>query len=160
VENGRSSRSEKQEDCLAPLIVLIAGFAVFFVAGQLGVSWFHLWTHALRAALACMLVLTASAHWGKRRKDLIAMVPPQFPRADLIVTITGLLEIAAAIGLLFEPTHRIAALSLVGLFVAMFPANVRAAKQHLTIGGRSVLGVIPRGAIQLVFIAAALLCAF
>jgi uncharacterized membrane protein len=144
---------------LAPLIVLIAGFAVFFIAGQLGVPWFHLWTHALRAALACMLVLTASAHWGRRRRDLISMVPPSLPRADLIVTITGLLEIAAAIGLLIEDTHRAAASLLVVLFIAMFPANVRAARQHLTIAGRSVLGVIPRGAIQIVFLAAALLCA-
>jgi uncharacterized membrane protein len=144
---------------VAPLIVLIAGFAVFLLAGQLGAPWFHLWTHALRAALACMLLLTASAHWGKRRPDLIAMVPPQFPRADLIVTISGILEIAAACGLLFEPTHRAAALSVAVLFVAMFPANVRAAKQHLTIGGRPVLGVIPRAAIQVLFVAAALVCA-
>ena len=132
---------------------------MFFLAGQLGVPWFHLWTHALRAALACMLALTASAHWGRRRPDLIAMVPPQFPRPDLIVTVTGILEIAAACGLLFESAHRAAALSLAVLFIAIFPANVRAARQHLTIGGRSVLGVIPRGAIQVVFIAAALLCA-
>ena len=87
------------------------------------------------------------------------MVPPQLPRPDRIVTVTGILEIAAACGLLFEQTHRAAALSLGALFVAMFPANVRAARQHLTIGGRPVLGVIPRGAIQVVFIAVALLCA-
>lgn len=86
------------------------------------------------------------------------MVPPQFPKPDLIVTVTGALEIAAACGLLFEPTHRAAALSLAALFVAMFPANVRAARQHLTIAGRPVLGVIPRGAIQVLFVAAALLC--
>ena len=77
----------------------------------------------------------------------------------MIVTITGVLEIAAAIGLIFESTHRAAGLTLAVLFIAMFPANVRAATQHLTIGGQSVLGVVPRGAIQIVFIAAALLCA-
>jgi uncharacterized membrane protein len=87
------------------------------------------------------------------------MVPPQLPRADLIVTISGLLEIAAAICLLIEDTHRAAAFSLALLFVLMFPANMHAARQHLTIAGRPVLGVIPRGAIQLIFIAAALICA-
>lgn len=106
-----------------------------------------------------MMLLTASAHWGKRRQDLIAMIPTQMPRADLIVTITGILEIAAAIGLVFEPTHRAAAISLAAFFVAIFPANIRAAKQHLTIGGHPTLGVLPRGAIQILFIGAALLCA-
>jgi uncharacterized membrane protein len=142
-----------------PLFVLISAFVVFFLAGQFGLAWFHPWTHALRASLACMLLLTASAHWGKRRAELIAMVPPQLSSPGLIVTITGILEIAGAIGLLFEPTHRAAALSLAAFFVAIFPANMRAATQHLTIGGRPVLGVVPRGAIQIIFIATALLCA-
>jgi uncharacterized membrane protein len=144
---------------LLPLFVLVSAFVVFFLAGQLGLAWFHPWTHSLRAALACMLLLTASGHWGKRRADLIAMVPPQLPNPGLIITITGILEIAGAIGLLFEPTHRAAAFSLAVFFIGIFPANVRAATHHLTIGGRPVLGVVPRGAIQIVFIAAALLCA-
>jgi uncharacterized membrane protein len=144
---------------LLPLIVLLTAFAVFLLAGQLGVAWFHAWTHAVRAALACMLLLTASAHCGKRRPDLIAMVPRRFPSPGLIVTITGLLEIAGSIGLIVEATHRVAGLSLAVLFVAMFPANVRAATQKLTIGGRPVLGVVSRGVIQVIFIAAALLCA-
>jgi len=87
------------------------------------------------------------------------MVPAQFPRPDLIVTITGILEIAGAVGLILEPTHRVAVLALALLFVAMFSANVRAARERLTIGEKPVLGVLPRGAIQIVFIAEALLCA-
>jgi uncharacterized membrane protein len=144
---------------LLPLIVLVAAFVMFFLAGQIALVWFHPWTHALRAALTCMLLLTASAHWGNRRPDLIAMVPRRFAQPGWIVTITGILEIAAAIGLILEPMHRAAALSLVVLFIAMFPANVRAANRHLTIGGRPVLSVPPRAAIQIAFIAAALLCA-
>jgi uncharacterized membrane protein len=144
---------------MLPFIVLAAAFALFFLAGRLGVPWFHDPVHALRAALAYMLLLTSSAHWGKRRSDLIAMVPPRLPRPGWIVTFTGILEIAAAIGLLFEPTRRAAALSLAVFFIAIFPANVRAANQHLTIGGRPVPGVLPRGVIQIVFISAALLCA-
>jgi uncharacterized membrane protein len=144
---------------LLPFFVLISAFIAFFLAGQFGLAWFHPWTHALRASLACMLLLTASGHWGKRRADLIAMIPPQLPSPGVIITLTGIVEIAGAIGLLFERTHRAAALSLVVFFIAIFPANVRAATQHLTIGGRPVLGVVPRGAIQIIFIAVALLCA-
>ena len=144
---------------MLPLFVLISAFIVFFLAGQFGLAWFYPWMHVLRASLTCMLLLTASGHWGRRRADLIAMVPPPLPSPGLIITLTGIVEIAGAIGLLFERTHRAAALSLVVFFIAIFPANVRAATQHLTIKGRPVLGVVPRGAIQIIFIAVALLCA-
>lgn len=143
---------------MIPLIVLLMAAVLFLLAGQLGVLWFQPWTHALRGALACMLLVTSSAHWGKRRRDLIAMVPRSLPNPGLIVTITGLLEIAGAAGLILHATHRAAGLLLAVLFIAMFPANVRAATGRLTIGGRPVLGVVPRGLIQIVFIAAALLC--
>lgn len=143
---------------MTSLIVLFLVFVLLLLAGQLGLAWFHLWTHALRVALACMLLLTASAHWGKRRRDLVAMVPRLFPNPELIVTITGILEILGAIGLIVRATHRAAGLLLAFLFIAMFPANVRAAREHLTIGGQPVLGALVRGGIQIIFIAAALLC--
>ena len=144
---------------MIPLIVLFMAAVLFLLAGQLGVLWFQVWTHALRAALACMLLVTSSAHFGKRRRYLIAMVPRSLPNPGLVVTITGVLEIAGAVGLILHTTHRIAGLSLAVLFLVMFPANVRAATEHLTISGRPMLGVVPRGLIQIVFIAAALLCA-
>ncbi len=144
---------------MAPLIVLLLSLVLFLLAGQLGLTWFGVWTHALRGALACMLVLTASAHWGRRRADLIAMVPKGVPNPGLMVTITGLIELAGAAGLMVQATHRVAGMLLAVFFVAMFPANVRAAKEKLTIGGRPVLGAASRGLIQLVFIGAALLSA-
>jgi hypothetical protein len=52
------------------------------------------------------------------------MVPPILPRPDLLVTITGLLEITGAIALLFSPTAMLAALCLAGVLIAMFPANI------------------------------------
>jgi hypothetical protein len=58
---------------MVPLIVLVISFAGFRLAG-LGVAYFADWQNALRAALAVMFFLTASAHWRKRRSDLIRMV--------------------------------------------------------------------------------------
>lgn len=144
---------------MVALIVLLLAFVLFLLGGQLGLTWFEVWTHALRGALACMLLLTASAHWGKRRADLIAMVPRGFPNPGLLVTITGVIELAGAVGLILKTTHRVAGVLLAVFFLAMFPANVRAAREKLTIGGRPVLGVASRGLIQIVFIGAALLCA-
>lgn len=107
----------------------------------------------LRAALGVMFLFAASAHWGKRRQDLIRMVPPTLPRPDLLVTSTGVLEILGVIGLFLPITARAASICLALLLVALFPANIHAAHNNLTIGGRRVPSVPVRALIQVAFIA-------
>jgi hypothetical protein len=53
-------------------------------------------------------------------------------------------------------SRRYAALGLAILLLAVFPANVRAARQRLTIAGRPVPGLIPRTLLQIVFLTAAI----
>jgi uncharacterized membrane protein len=138
---------------MAPLIVLIALFGFFYVLGSVWLPAQFDWLTSLRFALAGMFLLTASAHWGKRRQDLIAMVPPAFPRPDLLVTVTGVLEIAGAVGLMLPIAAPYAALGLCFMLLAVFPANVQA-RQHLSIAGRPVEALFPRALLQLVFLAA------
>ena len=108
---------------------------------------------ALRASLAFMFAFTALSHFMKQtRADLLKMVPPALPRPDLIVTLTGILELAGAIGLLWGPWHRNAAIFLAVLLVAMFPANAYAARAGVVIGDRRVMSVGPRALIQLYWI--------
>jgi uncharacterized membrane protein len=138
---------------MAPFFVLVIAAAAFWFVGRAGVAAFQDPGFVLRAALGLMFFLTASAHWGKRRPDLIRMVPPAFPRPDLLVTLTGVLEILGAIGLFVPSTARLACICLALLLVALFPANIHAARQHLTIAGRGVPGLPVRSAMQLVFVA-------
>ena len=138
---------------MAPLIVLVVSALLFGLAGLAGVTAFRDLGFILRAALGLMFLFTASAHWGKRRQDLIGMVPPVLPRPDLLVTFTGVLEILGAIGLFLPITARVACICLVLLLLALFPANIHAARKSLTIGGRRVPSVPIRGLIQIVFIA-------
>ncbi len=133
---------------MTPLLVLAALFALLVY--PLG------WWVALRFALAGMFLLTASAHWGKKRPDLIRMVPPRFPRPELLVTLTGVAELAGAVGLMIRATAPWAALGLTLLLFAMFPANVYAARQQLTLGGKPVTPLVTRTVIQVVFLAATL----
>lgn len=118
---------------MVPAIVLVVGFAVLRGAGFLGVAALNNWDTPLRVALSVMFLVTASAHWGRGRPDLIRMVPANFPSAGTIVTITGILEILGAVGLLIPFTARAAALCLAVLLLAMFPANIRAWREGLTI---------------------------
>jgi uncharacterized membrane protein len=139
---------------MAPFIVLIGLFALLSLLGHFHLPVAFGWWTSLRLALAGMFLLTASAHWGKRRADLIQMVPPSFPRPDLLVTITGVLEILGAIGLMLPTVAPYAALGLSLMLLAVFPANVRAARNRLTIAGQPVPALLPRALLQVVFLAA------
>jgi uncharacterized membrane protein len=139
---------------VAPFIVLTALFVLLSIAGFLHLPVSYGWWTSLRLALSGMFLLTASAHWGRRRPDLIQMVPPVFSRPDLHVTITGILEMLGAVGLMLPSVAPYSALGLTLLLVAVFPANVHAARKRLTIAGRQVEALIPRTLLQFVFLAA------
>src|SRR6202011_5250991 len=125
------------------------------LSGLAGLDALNAWQPALRGGLAAMLVLTASAHFASRRTELIAMVPRRLPCPGALVTATGVLELTAAAGLIFAVTAPFAAVGLGLLLVALFPANVRAARAGLTLGGRSASGLPLRTAIQVAFVLAA-----
>ena len=95
---------------MIPLVVLVASFLAFLGLGAAGIQLFAGWQPSLRFALAVMFLLGASAHFTRIRTDLVRMVPPSLPYPAAIVTITGGLEIAGAIGLVFPATARTAAL--------------------------------------------------
>jgi uncharacterized membrane protein len=141
------------------LLVLVVSLAVFRLTGVLGLAALDNWNLPLRLALCLMFMVAASAHWGRGRDDLIRMVPTALPAPGIFVTITGLLEIAGAIGLVLPQTARAAAICLAVLLIALFPANVRAARHGFTILGRPAMSVAVRGAVQAVFIVALLAAA-
>ena len=131
---------------MAPLVLLGVLFVLLVV--PLG------WQTALRVSLAGMFLLTASAHWGRRRPDLVRMVPKNLPRPELLVTLTGICEILGAIGLLAPPSARWAAIGLTLLLIAVFPANIRAAREGITIGGKPATPLLARSLIQTLFLIA------
>jgi uncharacterized membrane protein len=141
---------------MVPFGVLIALFALLSIAGYFEVPVAFGWWTSLRLALAGMFLLSASAHWGRRRRDLIEMVPPYFSRPDLLVSVTGVLEVLGAIGLVIPALAPYAALGLAFMLIAIFPANVHAARKHLAIAGRPVEGLVIRTSLQGVFLAAAI----
>ncbi|WP_331737959.1 DoxX family protein [Streptomyces sp. NBC_01276] len=144
---------------MAPVIVLAVGWTLARLAGLLGLSVLDGWQPALCVALALMFTLTGVAHFTGRRAEMIAMVPPALPRADLLVTATGLLELAGAGGLLLPATRPLAAIALTVMLLAMFPANVYAARSALTLNGKPVMPLIPRTLLQVAFVTVCVLAA-
>ncbi|WP_284044130.1 DoxX family protein [Actinoplanes sp. M2I2] len=138
---------------MEPLIVLVMATVAILVAGKAGVRRLKPWPVAVRGGLAAMFLVTGVAHFVGMRAELISMVPPDLPSPGLLVTITGVLELLGAAGLLLRRTAPWAATGLALLLVAMFPANVYAAQQGLTTATGDAL--VPRTLMQLVFLAAA-----
>jgi uncharacterized membrane protein len=142
---------------MEPLIVLTVVTLSVRGAGAAGAARLASWRVALRGGLAAMFVLTGVAHFVGMRAEMIDMVPPALPAPELLVTLTGLLELAGAAGLLWSRTAPWAAGGLAALLVAMFPANVYAAVAGVTTGAMDHL--LPRTLLQVVFVGAAVVVA-
>jgi len=145
---------------MAPFIALVVGFAALRLLGLVGVDALDSWQPALRGGLAWMFVVTGVPHFLPAwRRDMAAMIPAALPRPELLVVATGVLELAGAAGLLIAPLAPFAAIGLALLMVAMFPANVSAARRGLTLGGKPATPLPLRTALQVIFIGAAVACA-
>src|SRR5262245_52395148 len=139
---------------MATLVVLFGSFLLYRLLGAAtDLSVLATWLDSARAALATMFLFTAVSHFAPMKKDLVAMVPPSLPRPDVLVFGTGLAELAGAAGLMFPPTRFWAAWGLIALLVAMFPANVSAARRETTIRGRRATPLWLRTPMQILFIA-------
>ncbi len=136
---------------MAPLVVLVAVTLLLRMLGWAGVSAFAEWEAATRAGLAGMFLFTAAAHFNQMRDDLVAMVPTWVPQPRLMVTLSGILEILGAVGLLIGPTSRPAAYALILLLIAVFPANVHAAAKQIPLRGRPPTPLWLRLPLQIVF---------
>jgi len=138
---------------MVPFIVLVISYIIFRLVG-FAIPYFADWQFSLRAALGVMFLLTASAHWGRGRADLIRMVPHQFGSAATWVTLTGIAEILIAIGLQIPRIALLVAIAAVLMLLCIFPANLKASREKLTIAGRPVPSLVPRLAIQVIFLGA------
>ncbi|MCC3763253.1 DoxX family protein [Glycomyces sp. TRM65418] len=144
---------------VVPVITLTAATLLARLIGFLGVDALD-WQTSLRIGLAAMFLLTGTVHFAPAfRDDMTKMVPPNLPRPAALVALTGVLEIAGAVGLLIPATATAAALCLALLLIAMFPANVSAARRGIPLAGRPATPLGIRTAEQILFIGLAVLAA-
>ena len=137
---------------MIPFYVMVVAILVARTLGALGMAVLADWEMATRVGLAVMFVFTGLAHFGRTREDLIAMVPPVFPNPGLLVSLTGFAELLGAGGLLFRATAPLAAYGLIGLLIAMFPANIHASRIQHRIAGRPHTRMALRLPLQLLWI--------
>lgn len=83
---------------------------------------------AAQLLLGLALLLAGAAHLTVAREEFRAQVPPWVPAdVDLVVAVSGVVEIAIGAALLLchrHPARALAGVTAAALFVAVFPGNV------------------------------------
>ncbi len=92
--------------------------------------------NAGRVGLLLAFLFTASGHF--LMTDVMAlMLPPWAPARVELVLATGVLEIAIALGLLWQRTRAWAAWAAMAVLIGFYPVNVYAAWQQVPMGGHA-----------------------
>ena len=124
-------------------------------------SSMSLWKTVARVAMGITFILASTMHFTASEAEL-KIIPAFLPLRREALYITGVLEFLGGIGL-FVPNRKVqraASWGLVGLLVAIFPANVYQAIANIKLGGflDSPLYLWGRLPFQAVFISWALWC--
>ena len=119
---------------MAPLIILLVTFCLlvlldrFVLGGRIGPPL------AGRIAMAAMLVATGISHFTNT-DQMVAMMPDFVPAKRELVYFTGLCELAAVVGLVWNKTARLASVLLIVFFVLVLPANIAGSLKSVNFGG-------------------------
>ncbi len=137
---------------MAALFVLVISFLLLRGLGLLGVRRLSSWREAGLMAVVILFLFTGSTHFSAMKHDYAAMLPSPLSGNLGIIYLTGVLEIAGAIGLVIPQTRKLAGICLALYLVAVFPANVFAALNEVTLRGAAATPLWVRGPTQLLYI--------
>jgi uncharacterized membrane protein len=88
----------------------------------------------LRVVLAAFMITAGTLHFVIPA-PFVKIVPDALPDPLALVYISGFFEILGGIGLLVPFVSRAAAWGLIALFIAVFPANINMAVNHIVLPG-------------------------
>jgi len=114
---------------MKPLIVLLSTFAIAIGVIKLSTDKYDI-AFAAIIAMSAMLLFTAIAHFAFT-KGMTMMIPNFIPFKKEFVYFTGIIEIAAGIGLLIPNFRLLTAWLLILFFTLLLPANINAAIRHI-----------------------------
>ncbi len=137
---------------MVSLFVLVASLIILRGVGLLGVERLSSWREAGRGALVIMFLFTGTSHFTSMKYDFAAMIPDPLPDGLWVIYLTGVFEIAGAIGLLIPQTRKLAGICLILLLVSMFSANVNAVLNDIPLGGQDPTPLWLRTPVQLLYI--------
>jgi uncharacterized membrane protein len=94
--------------------------------------------HAISRWVLTIFMVGAGVNHFLSPAPYVGMVPAALPAHLTLVYVSGVAEILGGLGLILPATRRLAAWGLVALLIAVFPANLNMAINHLPLGTREL----------------------
>ena len=91
----------------------------------------------LRTLLSLFFIAAGTLHFISP-EAYMQMMPPYLPHPLFLVYLSGVCEIAGGVGVLVPRFRRLAGYGLIALLVAVFPANIHMALNHLPLAGMAL----------------------
>ncbi|ATL43189.1 DoxX family protein [Elizabethkingia sp. HX WHF] len=109
-------------------------FSVFIIAllGTKIIQGEWNWIFSGNLGMAVFIIFTGFSHF-KFQKGMALMIPDLIPYKMFWVYFTGVLEIAAGIGLMIPQLREITAILLIVFYVVIFIANINSSKKRINI---------------------------
>ncbi|MFT3835697.1 MAG: DoxX family protein [Myxococcaceae bacterium] len=86
----------------------------------------------IRVVTAIVMTIAGALHFIAP-EPYLRMMPSFLPWHEALVAISGVFEMLGGIGLLIPRVRWVAAVGLVALFIAVFPANINMAVNHISL---------------------------
>ena len=114
--------------------MIIIPAVILQIAAKLGINPQQRFRDNARTATGIAFILTGVSHFVIPGK-FMEMMPSFLPAPVFLIYLSGVLEILGGIGLLMSSTKHLAALGLILLLLAVFPANIYVALENVQLGG-------------------------
>ena len=119
---------------MAPLIFLLGTFGILYLVNRFALRGRWSTSFIGRASMAVMLIVTGISHFTNTA-EMVAMMPDFMPLKRETVYLTGVIELLAVVGLLWDRTARLASILLIVFFVLVLPANIAGSLKSVQYGG-------------------------
>ena len=115
-------------------LIIIAAAVILQFAAKIGLNQQKSFRENARLATGFAFIFSGVSHFLMPGK-FMEMMPPVLPAPLFLVYLSGVFEILGGIGLMIPATQSHAAIGLVLLLLAVFPANIYVALNNVQLGG-------------------------
>ena len=115
-------------------VLILVLSAVLYGASKINLNPIKTLKDNAAIATGLTFIFTGASHFFIPDK-FMEIMPPFIPAPLLMIYASGIFEILGGIGLIIPRTRRAAALSLILLLIAVFPANIYTAWNNVQLGG-------------------------
>jgi uncharacterized membrane protein len=137
---------------MSPVFIVILLALGLRLLGGLEMIEIGSWLEAARWATGMTFIMMGAAHFTPLRHDVVRLVPPSVRKPLLVVAVLGVWQILGGLGLL-TAARQIWAVALIVLLLIKLPANIRIARESLSLKGRWATSPAWRVPAQLLWLA-------